>query len=76
MSDERSRHDADDEYEEVEEPRSIFSALWFRAVLAVAALGVVAAIAVPYVLEFTRPAPPPIKAPPAPTARVTPRTDR
>jgi cell division protein FtsN len=32
-------------------PRSLFSALWFRVLLAVLALGVVAAVAVPYVLD-------------------------
>jgi cell division protein FtsN len=32
-------------------PRSIFSALWFRVLLAVLVLGVLAAIAVPYVLD-------------------------
>ena len=35
-----------------ESPRSIFSALWFRALLAVLVLGVLAAVAVPYVLDF------------------------
>ena len=49
---------ADSEYDE--EPRSILSALWFRAVLAIAALGVVSAVAMPYVLEQTRPVPPPL----------------
>jgi cell division protein FtsN len=34
-----------------EAPRSIFSALWFRVLLAVLVLGVLAAIAVPYVLD-------------------------
>ncbi|HKC97668.1 MAG TPA: SPOR domain-containing protein, partial [Methylomirabilota bacterium] len=37
---------------------SIFSALWFRAILVVIVLGVVAAVAVPYVLELAnQPAP-------------------
>ena len=35
-----------------ESPRSLFSALWFRALLAVLVLGVLAAIAVPYVLDL------------------------
>jgi cell division septation protein DedD len=35
-----------------EEPRSIFSALWFRGLLAVLVLGVLVAVAVPYVLDF------------------------
>src|SRR5262245_6627368 len=40
-----------EEYED-EAPRSIFTALWFRAVLAVLILGVLAAIIVPYVLDI------------------------
>jgi cell division septation protein DedD len=40
-----------DRYED-ESPRSIFSALWFRALLAILVLGVLAAVAVPYVLDF------------------------
>lgn len=37
---------------EVESRRSIFSALWFRALLALLVLGVLAAFAVPYILDF------------------------
>src|SRR5262245_14653808 len=66
--------------------RSIFSALWFRAILVVVVLGVVAAVAVPYVLEIanqppakptvvarpdTAPPPAPI-VPPSPPAETTP----
>jgi len=66
--------------------RSIFSALWFRAILVVVVLGVVAAVAVPYVLEIanqptpkptvvarpeTAPPPAPI-VPPSPPADTTP----
>ena len=40
-----------DEYEE-QAPRSIFSTLWFRALLAVLVLGILAVVAVPYVLDF------------------------
>jgi cell division protein FtsN len=70
-------HGYDDERFEDEGRRSIFSALWFRAILVVIVLGVVAAVAVPYVLELAnQPAPkttalgkpeltPPV-APPAP----------
>ena len=55
-----------DEHED-ESPRSIFSALWFRALLAVLVLGVLAAIAVPYVLDFaTTPAKPSAVAPVGP----------
>jgi cell division septation protein DedD len=45
-------HDYDDERFEDEGRRSIFSALWFRAILVVIVLVVVAAVAVPYVLEI------------------------
>jgi cell division septation protein DedD len=81
------QRDDEPEMEEYEDdgPRSIFAALWFRALLAVLILGVLAAIAVPYVLDFatrsasdssgakrTASAPPPAAVPPAatpPTAR-------
>src|SRR5262249_18431323 len=51
---ERPRDDQeyDDERFEDEGRRSIFSALWFRAILVVIVLGVVVAVAVPYVLEL------------------------
>jgi cell division septation protein DedD len=75
----RDDHDYDDERFEDEGRRSIFSALWFRAILVVIVLGVVAAVAVPYVLELAnQPAPktatlakpetPPMSAPAAPPA--------
>lgn len=38
-----------------EPPRSIFSALWFRALLVILVLGVIAAVAVPYVLDIVNP---------------------
>jgi len=73
-----------------EEPsRSIFAAFWFRAVLVVIALGIVAVIAVPYVLDVmssrqnavtgsrprVTPAPTPAPTPtPTPPAPVTPPT--
>jgi len=64
----------DEQRFEDEGRRSIFSALWFRAILVVVVLGVVAAVAVPYVLELAnQPAPKPTvvarpetAAPPAP----------
>src|SRR5574341_1049543 len=62
------RDDLDDpqpEHAYHEPPRSVFSALWFRVLLVVIVLGVIAAIAVPYVLEWMNPAP-------AKTAAVTP----
>src|SRR5712692_3537216 len=38
-----------------EPPRSIFSAMWFRALIVILVLGVIAAVAVPYVLDFVNP---------------------
>ena len=72
--DRREDEGYNEEYE-VESRRSIFSALWFRALLALLALGVLAAVAVPYVLDFAmhqtakRAQPKPLTAatPPAPT---------
>lgn len=55
-------------FEEEEAPRSVFSAMWFRAVLVVVVLGVIAALAVPYVMEWVSPEPPTtaiLKPPPA-----------
>ena len=48
----REDQEYDDERFEDEGQRSIFSALWFRAILVVIVLGVVVAVAVPYVLEL------------------------
>src|SRR5712664_484353 len=79
----RDDHDYDDERFEDEGRRSIFSALWFRAILVVVVLGVVAAVAVPYVLELAnqppskptigaRPeTPPPAAVAPAPASSAT-----
>jgi SPOR domain len=47
-----------DDHDEVDQPRSILSAMWFRAVLVVVVLGVVALLAVPHVLDMVN-APPP-----------------
>src|SRR5258706_2807173 len=54
------RHGDQDEEDRFEDEgrRSIFSALWFRAILVVVVLGVVAAVAVPYLLEWANPQPP------------------
>jgi DedD protein len=53
--------DDDDRYEfeddETEEARSIFSATWFRVVLATVGVGVIAAVALPYLLGGGTPAP-------------------
>jgi cell division septation protein DedD len=56
-----------DEYDE-EVPRSLFSSLWFRALVVVLALGVVAAIAVPYILDMVSAPPPPAVTTPTPPA--------
>jgi len=74
---ERRRGEPDDDEARFEDEgrRSIFSALWFRTILVVIVLGVVAAVAVPYVLEFANQPPPkptivarpePLAPPPAP----------
>lgn len=62
-----------------EEPRSIFSALWFRALVVVLVLGVVAAVAVPYALDVmtasTAKSPVAFRPPPSPPpAAVSPQT--
>src|SRR6266446_216489 len=74
---ERRRGELDDDEARFEDEgrRSIFSALWFRTILVVVVLGVVAAVAVPYVLELANQPPPkptivarpePLAPPPAP----------
>jgi cell division protein FtsN len=45
-----------DRYDE-EPPRSIFAATWFRAVLVLIVLGVIGAVAVPYILDAVNPPP-------------------
>ncbi len=56
MSRDQQPGERDDEPEADEyfddRPRSIFSALWFRVLLAVLVLGVLAAVAVPYMLDL------------------------
>ena len=56
-SDRHGDLDEEDRFED-EGRRSIFSALWFRAILVVVVLGVAAAVAVPYLLEWANPQPP------------------
>jgi cell division protein FtsN len=70
VSPERDEPTEDQEQELYEDvpPRSIFAATWFRVVLVVIVLGVVGAIAVPYVLEWMNPAPPRTAATRAPLA--------
>lgn len=61
-------------------PRSIFAALWFRALVVILVLGIIAAVAVPYVLDVVNPptkstekgpTPPPALAPSAPSTPPT-----
>jgi len=89
---ERRRGELDDDEARFEDEgrRSIFSALWFRTILVVVVLGVVAAVAVPYVLELanepppkptivTRPeplAPAPVAPPPATTSAPSPSAEK
>jgi cell division septation protein DedD len=59
MSPDRDNRNDDlepDTYEE-EPPRSIFAATWFRAVLILIVLGVIGAVAVPYILDAVNPPP-------------------
>lgn len=55
------RDDRNDDLEpdtfDEEPPRSIFAATWFRAVLILIVLGVVGAVAVPYILDAVNPPP-------------------
>jgi DedD protein len=78
--------DQDSELYEDVAPRSIFAATWFRIVLVVIVLGVVGAVAVPYVLDWMNPPPMPRTAataipstpltPPMPAAAETPASER
>lgn len=59
MSPDRDDRNDDLEPERYEEepPRSIFAATWFRAVLVLIVLGVIGAVAVPYILDAVNPPP-------------------
>ncbi len=59
---------ADEEYDDYA-PRSIFSTGWFRAVLVLAALTVAVVVALPHLLNWLAPVPPPVTE----SARVTQR---
>lgn len=61
--------DEHDPYDE-EPPRSIFAATWFRAVLVLIVLGVIGAVAVPYVMEWMSPPPKPAPVAKAPVPGV------
>ena len=76
MSPDRDPQYSDEEPEEEYEddpPRSIFSAAWFRIVVVLLGIGVVGAVAVPYVLDVVNPpaAPPKTVAAPAPVPPVS-----
>jgi cell division protein FtsN len=57
VSPERDDPTEDQELYEDIPPRSIFAATWFRAVLVLIVLGVIGAVAVPYVLDWMNPPP-------------------
>jgi hypothetical protein len=69
MKDERYEDEFEDEYEG--DPRSPLSVLWVRAVLAAGALGVVSAIAMPYLIDWTRAPEPSANPRPAVVARMS-----
>jgi hypothetical protein len=83
MAEHNDRNQADDLYDEAA-PRSIFAATWFRAVLVLIVLGVVGAVAVPYILDAmnsprgnlgaTAKAPATVPAPSQPPSAITPVT--
>jgi SPOR domain len=60
MADHNDRNQAPDDLYDEAAPRSIFAATWFRAVLVLIVLGVIGAVAVPYILDA-------MNAPPKPT---------
>ena len=75
-SDDRDFEEQEPDQSYEEPARSIFSALWFRVVLVVIVVGIIGALAVPYVLEWVNPQPakttvlrptPPTTKPPAPS---------
>ena len=51
MADHNDRNSGPDDLYDEATPRSIFAATWFRAVLVLIVLGVVGAVAVPYILD-------------------------
>jgi hypothetical protein len=77
-----TQEDPEDDFDEEEGSRSIFSATWFRAVLVLLGIAVIGVVAVPYVLDVVNPpveppkiatAPPtPAPAAPGPTVSATP----
>lgn len=72
MADHNDRNQGSDDLYDEAAPRSIFAATWFRAVLVLIVLGVIGAVAVPYILDAMN-APPKIAAskpspPPSTTA--------
>jgi len=80
VDEDRPGDEPETEAYEDEAPRSIFSAIWFRVIVVVVVLGVVTAVAVPYVLDWVSPTPGKAPssttlvtpAPPAPPTSMTP----
>jgi hypothetical protein len=64
-----TQEDPEDDFEEEEGSRSIFSATWFRAVLVLLGIAVIGVVAVPYVLDVVNP---PVEPPKIATAPPTP----
>jgi cell division septation protein DedD len=54
-------HFHEDEEEQEYGPQSIFAAGWFRAVLAMTVLAIIVVVALPYLLNWFEPLPPPVK---------------
>jgi cell division septation protein DedD len=83
MVDHNERNQSPDDLYDEAAPRSIFAATWFRAVLVLIVLGVVGAVAVPYILDAMnappgkliatgKPSPPPASQPQAPPVMAPP----
>ncbi len=74
-----TQEDPDDDFDEEEAPRSIFSATWFRVVLVLLGIAVIGVVAVPYVLDVVNPPVEPPKvvtAPPTPSPTPAPAAPR
>ena len=72
VGDNRPGDEPESDMYEDEPPRSIFSAVWFRVVVVVVVLGVIAAVAVPYVLDWVSPTSVKIARPKPPTPAARP----
>jgi cell division septation protein DedD len=66
MADQSDRNQGSDDLYDEATPRSIFAATWFRAVLVLIVLGVIGAVAVPYILDAMNPPAAKLSATPTP----------